>query len=184
MQYNEAFIDELIKILNRNKALKTHDATTLKRLFGKRSDVAFEEFLIDEDIVEKEDLLTALGEYYNVPSFDVEGAYFEHQLIKMFPKDIMLRYTFIPYEKEGDILMVVAATPDDPELPDIIGRYVSYDVQFMAGYFEDIIDQVEDVYDEPVTDEEEDEDIREEKEERREAEELSEIDKLTEEDKE
>lgn len=177
MQYNEAFIDEIIKILVKNKAVKPQESPNLKRMFLMRSDVTFEEFLIDEDIVEKEELLKALGEYYNVPAFDVEGAFFEHQLVKMFPKDIMLRYCFIPYEHDGDILMIIAATPDDPDLPDTIGRYVSYDVQFMVGYFEDILDTVEDYYDEPVTDEEEDEDLREEKEEKREAEELSEEDK-------
>lgn len=177
MQYNEAFIDEIIKILVKNKAVKPQEGPNLKRMFSMRSDVAFEEFLIEEDIVEKEDLLKALSEYYKVPALDVEGEFFEHELVKMFPKDIMLRYCFIPYEHEDDILMVVAAQPDDPDLSDVIGRHVSYDVQFMVGYFEDIIDQVEDTYDEPVTDEEEDEDLHEEKEEKHEVDELSEEDK-------
>lgn len=177
MKYNEAFIDAIIKILIKNKAVKPQEGPNLKRLFLMRSDAAFEEFLIDENIVEKEDILKALSEYYNVPALDVEGEFFEHELVTMFPKDVMLRYCFIPYEHDGDILMVVAGTPDDPDLPDTIGRYVSYDVQFMVGYFEDILDQVEDTYDEPVTEEEEDEDLRAEKGEKQEVEELSEEDK-------
>ena len=174
MKYDEVFVDELSAILLKNKALKNQDISVLKEDFKKRSDIAFEFFLLSEGLVEKEDLLQALQEYYKVPAFDVTGEFFNHELVTMFPKDVLLRYRFIPYEHDNETLVVVAATPDDPELLDIIGRYVSYDVTMMVGYCIDIEEQIEAFYDKAITEESFDQDLRAEHEDERLFEEMTE----------
>jgi hypothetical protein len=147
---DKLFIDGLTKILVDNKVLTEKVARDLRKSFDDQSTLTYEEFLLDEDFVSKENLLEALGEYYNLPPMDVMGVFFDHHLVKMFPKDVMLRNDFIPYDLDGDVLIVVAAKPNNPELPEIIGKFVSYDVTFMVGYFRDIADMAKEFYDESI----------------------------------
>lgn len=151
LEYQDAlFIDGLTAILIEKKALTHKSAADLRKAFAERSALAFEEFLLDEELVTKENLIEALAEYYNLPAMDVMGVFFDHHLVKMFPKDVMLRNGFIPYDRDGDVLIVVAARPNDPQLPEIIGKFVSYDVTFMVGYYRDICDMVKEFYDESI----------------------------------
>lgn len=158
--HDSAFIHALCALLAKNKALKNNDAQALEKAFENSTAIYFEDFLIETDLVSKEDVLNALSEYYQMPAIDVTGIFFDHHLVTMFPKDVMIRNGFIPYERDGsisdpddnsgNILIVVAARPRHPELPEIIGKFVSYDVTFMAGLYRDICDQVDDFYDESI----------------------------------
>lgn len=160
----EHFVQGLSDILAKNKAIQSKEIPALIEDFKTRSDLAFEEFLIDEGIINRPALLQALGEYYNVPPIDVIGIFFDHHLVTMFDEDVLMRHSFIPYERDGDVLSIIAAEPDDAELAEIIGKSVSYDVAFMVGYFRDIQDEVGEFYNLAVTEEEpEDEDLREER---------------------
>lgn len=148
--YDKPFIDALCSILVKNQSLKNRDAQSLEDAFKNNSALYFEDFLLEEDFVSKEALLQALHEYYQFPAIDVIGEFFDHHLVTMFPKDVMLRNAFIPYNRDGDILLVVAARPSHPELPEIIGEFVSYDVTFMVGLYRDICDQVKEFYDSSI----------------------------------
>lgn len=173
----EHFIAGIIEILHRNKALKAPDSKAMIVAFKGRSDLSFEEFLMHEGLISKDDLLEALSEYYHVPFFDVMGIFFQRHLVDMFPKDVLLRHNFIPYRQDGDVLILIAAEPDDPDLAEVVGMYVSYDVDFLVGYFRDIQDEIEDFYDSPLTEDLQagDQDIRHEHEEEKDAESLEEI---------
>jgi len=128
------------------------EAEALKKDFKARSHISFDNFLLEEGLVEKSDLLIALSDYYQVPAFDVVGYFFDHMLVTQFPKDFLLRNGIIPLDTEGDTMLVmIAATPDDPELPERIGKFASYDVHFMVGIYEDILDAINDYYDESLT---------------------------------
>src|SRR5207244_235001 len=83
-----------------------------------------------EGIIEQEELLEALSEYYQVPSFDVIGYFFETHLLRMFPKDMLLRNEIIPMQVDENMLIVVAANPNNPDLLFEIGENVSYDILF------------------------------------------------------
>jgi hypothetical protein len=144
---DSTFIDSVCAILVKHDALKNKDASDLKKSFEAHSALYFEDFLLEEELVEKEALLRALSELYGLPALDVVGVFFDHHLVTMFPKDVMLRNGFIPYERDGDVLLVVAARPNSPKLPEIIGKFVSYDVTFLAGIYRDICDMVKEFYD-------------------------------------
>jgi hypothetical protein len=144
------FVDCLTDICIAQGILGAQEKEPIKKTFYERSEPQFEQFLLDEGIVEKDQLLRALSEYYKLPAIDVVGNFFDHHLVRMFPKDVMLRNGFIPYDHEGDIMIVVAAEPDDEELPALIGNFVSYDVTFMVGIFNDITDAVKEFYDEDL----------------------------------
>jgi hypothetical protein len=63
----------------------------------------------------------------------------------------MLRNGFIPYDREGEIMEVIARDPSDDKLLAIIGNYVSYDIRFMVGLARDISDVVEEYDDASLT---------------------------------
>jgi len=147
---DQAFIDGFCALLVKSGALKNRDAQELQELFERSTAIYFEDFLLEEDIVSKEDMLQTLSEYYQMPAVDVIGVFFDHHLVRMFPKDVMLRDGFIPFERDGDILLVIAARPRHPALSQVIGDYVSYDVAYMVGIYNDITDQVQEFYDQSI----------------------------------
>ena len=165
MDYEQHLIDGIIKVLVQLNHLSHEDAQALHDAFRKSEVERFEEFLLDEDIVSKEDLLPCLQVYYKLPAIDVVGVLFEHDLIIKFPKEIMLRNGFIPYQRDGDILQVIAARPQDTDLQEIISEYVSYETVFMVGIYRDICDAAKEFHDQALTaieeDEEEEDELRE-----------------------
>lgn len=147
---DQIFIDDFCALLVRHKMIKEQDAPSLCSAFEQNSALYFEDFLLEEEFITKEQLIEALSLYYNLPSMDVVGVFFDHHLVRMFPKDVMLRNGFIPYDRDGDVLIVVAARPNNPKLAEIIGKFVSYDVTFMVGIYQDICDMIKEFYDESI----------------------------------
>ena len=147
------FVDEICKILENNNVISHQESVDLKKNFEGRSQITFDDFLIEEGLVEKEDLLKALSIYYRVPSFDPIGYFFDHYLLVKFPKDFLLRNLILPLEVvEDNILVVVANNPNDEELLPALGKFVSYDIQFMVAIAQDIVETIEDFYDKSLTD--------------------------------
>jgi Type II secretion system (T2SS), protein E, N-terminal domain len=165
---HEKIVSELTAILLKNKMVSEKEAHALQRVFQESSRDNFCDFLLEEGLVEEEDLLHALSQYYKVPSFDVHGYFFEHFLVHRFPKEFMLLNGFIPLEVDEDSLVVVAADPEVPGLESAMRNFVSYDIIFFVGLRRDIIDAVEEFYDKPPQEDNEeptlDEQMREEKE--------------------
>ena len=150
MKHKEA-IDGLSIILARNHKISAVDMEALHHSFHQSDDIAFEDFLLEEGVVEKEDLLEALSQYYGVPQCDVVGLFIEHYLLTLFPKDVLLEHMMIPISREDDTLWVVAAEPNDPHLPVVLGRYVSHSFAFMVGIAQDIRDTIREFADESDT---------------------------------
>ena len=149
-------VDALCAIFEKKKLLNVSEISVLKDNFKKQSEVAFEDFLLEEGLLSKEQLLEALSELYQVPSLDVVGVFFEHHLVTMFPKDVMLRNIFIPYERDGDVLVVIAYNPNNNTLSEIIGNYVSYDATYFVGLPRDICDSVKEFFDPSIEEQEAD----------------------------
>lgn len=150
MKQKEA-IDGLSIILARNHKISIVDMEALKHSFHQNDDIQFEDFLLEEGMVEKEDLLEALSHYYKVPQCDVVGLFVEHYLMTLFPKDVLIEHMILPISREDDTLWVVAAEPNDPHLPVVLGRYVSHTIAFMVGIPQDIIDTIREFADESDT---------------------------------
>lgn len=141
-----SFEEKLCSILVKNNVIKKEEAQALQRDFKDRSKSQFDDFLLIEDLVSKQDLLQALSELYQVPAFDVVGYLFNHELLTEFPQDVLVRYAFIPLERDENILVIVAGDPDNEDLLPELAEYVSDDIQFNVGIKKDIIDAVIDAY--------------------------------------
>lgn len=148
---NEAFEIGLLAILVRLQVVTAEDAIAIEKSFHDSDVDQFDDFLLSEDIVDEEHLLVALSEYFQVPSFDVVGYFFERHYVRMFPKEMLIKNSIIPLEVDENIMIVVASRPNDPELLFEIGQYVSYDIQFYVGIGRDIVDAVREFYDRAET---------------------------------
>src|SRR5579863_1149364 len=153
-----------LRVLVELKFITAEDAVKLLAAYHESDVDQFDEFLLSEGLLDTENLLQALSEYYQVPSFDTVGYFFERHLLHMFPKEMLLRNEIIPMQVDENMMIVVAAKPDNPDLLFEIGEYVSYDIRFYVGVARNICDAVEEYYDKADTevDEDGDNDIREE----------------------
>lgn len=146
-KHQKNVIDGLLDIFVKQKVFDTDKARAVDKLFHDRSKPSFVQFLLEEDLVSRGDILNALSEFYKVPAYDVVGHLFDHELLRKFPKQSMLRYVYIPLEQDQNMLIVITNDPNNEQLWDEIGSYVSYTLQFMVGIEPDITDAVKEFYD-------------------------------------
>lgn len=147
------FVEGLCAILTNRRYITREEMLNLEREFHTRSDTAFEDFLLETGMIDREDLLEALSQYYGVPQLDVTGAFFDHQFLKLIPMRMMLRHLVIPYYRDegSDSLWVIAANPNDPHLLYVLGKYITHDINFMVGLPQDIRDAIREFYDQSIT---------------------------------
>ncbi len=163
MASTHTFVDGFLDVLVRMNVMKKDEAQAADKAFHDAAKENFVDFLLEEGLVDRDDILVALSQFYQVPYFDVVGHFFELHLLHQFPKDVLLRNAFIPLEVDENMLIVVASEPDNPELLNIIGEYVSYDVQLDVGIRLDITDAIKEYYEKSITEVDEDLDLREER---------------------
>jgi hypothetical protein len=147
MEKRETFAQELCDIFVKHNVIDEAEGRALQRSFKNSEKENFDDFLLEEGLIEEAPLLRALAEYYQVPSVDVTGYFFDRQLLRNFPKDFLLRNRIIPLEMEDDELTVVASQPDNPDLLSTMGAYTSEDIQFRVGLGRDISDAIREFYD-------------------------------------
>lgn len=133
MNQYDNFIEGLLDILCGIGAVSEADREELKDEFEGHEATYFEDYLIDEGLVDKEKLLYALKEYYGVEAVDVLGEMFDHKLLRMFPKDVLLRNCCIPYQHEGPLMVIITNNPRNEDLDVLLGEYASYDFEFFVG---------------------------------------------------
>lgn len=146
MDREQKVIDGLLTILCDLEVVSRDDKEELQREFERSEIVRFEDYLIDEEIVEKEDLLRALQQYYKVTAVDVLGEMFDHNLLTMFPQDVLVRNCAIPYRQDDDILVMIVANPNDENLDAVLGEFVSYDFEYFVGIPRHIEMMIKDFY--------------------------------------
>jgi len=178
MEEAHTFAQELSDILEKNKVVSKEEAQAMQIAFKDSEQAQFDDFLIEEGLVDQEDLLKALSQYYQVPSFDVGGYFFDHFLITKFPKGFLLREAVIPVGVEENILSVVANNPSKEGLESAMREFVTYDITFMVGLRLPITDAVKEFYDKAPTQVKQDIDLREERRLEAEAEEIEDSSEL------
>ncbi len=144
----QSFQHRICEVLVKNKVITEQEARDLQRDFKGRSKETFDEFLLSEGFVTRDEILAALAEYYEVPAFNVMGYMFDHNLLLQFPQDFLLRHGIIPLERDENMLAIVASDPQNADLLPELAEFVSDDIRFYVGLREDIIDAVMEFYEE------------------------------------
>lgn len=137
------------EILYKQGAISKADEQALIRDFTEGDPAQLNYFLLDEALVSKEDLFRALMQHYTIPYFDVRGYQFNHELLALFPQQVLVQYAVLPIEFDGAILTVVAGQPDKPGLREILRQYTTSHIEFRVGITRDIVDEIRAYYEDP-----------------------------------
>lgn len=148
MKKQDTFTQKLLAILMDQGTISKEESKAMQKAFKESSKETFDDFLLEEGLVDEADLLEALAAYYEVPGFDVIGYFFDTHLLHMFPEDFLTRNACIPVELDENIIVVVASEPVN-SLLQRIGEYVDYDIKFRVGIRRDIVEAVREFYDKP-----------------------------------
>ncbi len=149
-------VQQFAALLTEQKSLTEPEAISLARDFRDRSIDATVDFLLEEGLVQKPEILNALSRLYQVPYLDVTGYFFEHDLVHSFPEDFLTGNTMVPVDLEEGILGVVT---NDPRQEGLVGRIAQHfpnaNIEFMVGIKRDIIDAIREFHRRSLTAEDE-----------------------------
>ncbi len=74
-----------------------------------------------------------LAERYGLEFVDLERFRIDHDLFRSIPADLMLRYGFVPYRREGRALVIVVSDPTDLPMIDELEVVLSTPLRVMVG---------------------------------------------------
>lgn len=135
-----------------DKSLPDHQVESAMKSVASLNLADAEYFLLNEGLVTKEQLLSALSAIYQVPYFDVRGYLFNHELLALFDQNFLLQWMIIPIELEEGVIAIVAGDPEKEGLVEALDDYSDYAVAFRVGIIREIIDEMRAYYDLPPED--------------------------------
>src|SRR5262245_42362015 len=97
------------------------------------------ESLIDETILTPEQQnadeaqARRLAERYRLDFFDMQQFRIDQELFRSIPADLMLRYGFVPYRRDGRSLVIIVSDPTDLPMIDELSIVLGTPVRVMVG---------------------------------------------------
>jgi type II secretory ATPase GspE/PulE/Tfp pilus assembly ATPase PilB-like protein len=74
-----------------------------------------------------------LAERYRLPFVDLAQFSIDHELFRAIPADLMLRYGFVPYHREGNSLVIVVSDPTDLPMIDELAVLLATPIKVSVG---------------------------------------------------
>ena len=74
-----------------------------------------------------------LAERYRLPFIDLSQSQIDHDLFRAIPADLMLRYGFVPYRREGHALVIVVSDPTDLPMIDELSVLLGTPITVTVG---------------------------------------------------
>src|SRR6476661_8463071 len=74
-----------------------------------------------------------LAARYQLEFVDLEQFHIDHSLFRSIPADLMLRYGFVPYRREGQTLLIVVSDPSDLQTIDEVGVQLGMPIRMCVG---------------------------------------------------
>ena len=74
-----------------------------------------------------------LAERYRLPFLDLAHFNIDHDLFRTIPAELMLRYGFVPYGREGSALVIVVSDPTDLPMIDELGMLLGMPIKVMVA---------------------------------------------------
>src|SRR6476659_9238559 len=87
------------------------------------------------DVDHREELARAqkLAERYRIEFVDMDTFRIDQDLFRSIPADLMLRYAFVPYRREGKHLVIIVSDPSDLPMIDELGVLLNTPIKVMVG---------------------------------------------------
>src|ERR671937_3296172 len=74
-----------------------------------------------------------LAERYRLEFVDMDNFRIDQDLFRSIPADLMLRYGFVPYRREGKALVIVVSDPSDLPMIDELGVLLATPIKVTVG---------------------------------------------------
>ena len=74
-----------------------------------------------------------LAERYRLPFLDLAHFNIDHDLFRTIPAELMLRYGFVPYRRDGAALVIVISDPTDLPMIDELGTLLGSPIRVMVA---------------------------------------------------
>jgi type IV pilus assembly protein PilB len=74
-----------------------------------------------------------LADRYQLEFVDLEHFHPDHALFRSIPADLMLRYGFVPYRRDGQALLIVVSDPSDLQTIDEVGVQLNAPIRVCVG---------------------------------------------------
>jgi type II secretory ATPase GspE/PulE/Tfp pilus assembly ATPase PilB-like protein len=74
-----------------------------------------------------------LADRYRLPFLDLAHFNIDHDLFRTIPAELMLRYGFVPYRREGNTLVIVISDPTDLPMIDELGSLLGMPIKVMVA---------------------------------------------------
>jgi type IV pilus assembly protein PilB len=74
-----------------------------------------------------------LADRYRLPFLDLAHFNIDHDLFRTIPAELMLRYGFVPYGREGNALVIVVSDPTDLPMIDELGMLLGTPIKVMVA---------------------------------------------------
>src|SRR5262245_28778412 len=74
-----------------------------------------------------------LAERYQLEIVDLEHFNIDHALFRSIPADLMLRYGFVPYRRDGRTLLIVVSDPSDVRTVDEVENHLGMPIRACVG---------------------------------------------------
>src|SRR4051794_41909064 len=74
-----------------------------------------------------------LAERYRLEYVDLNQFSIDHELFRSIPADLMLRYGFVPYRRDGQALVIVVSDPSDLPMIDELAVQLASPIRVAVG---------------------------------------------------
>lgn len=136
-----------------HQGLLRPDQVSALKLESINSGQNVEKLLIDHNLVTPEKVAEAKAQLLNLPFIKLEGKGISTEALNLVPEPVAKRYVLLPYEKQGDQLLVVMADPLDIQVIQFIEKKSGMRVKAALGLPTDIMKAINDQYSQNLTSE-------------------------------
>jgi type IV pilus assembly protein PilB len=74
-----------------------------------------------------------LAKRYQLEYVDLEQFHIDHELFRSIPADLMLRYGFVPYRRDGKTLLIVVSDPSELQTIDEVELQLKTPIRVCVG---------------------------------------------------
>lgn len=137
-------------ILFEQKFLTAQQLSTLK-LEAINSGQPAELLIRQHNLVSPENILDARGKLLGVPVVTLEGKAFSTEVLNLIPEPVARRYHLIPFDKQGDSLLVAMVDPLDLQIIQFLEKKSGLSVKAFLATPEEINQTIGDQYSQNLT---------------------------------
>ena len=109
------------------------------------------QFLLEEDILSKEELTTIIGEQLGIPHIWLRKGLVDPRIVHVLPKEKALHFQVIPMFKINNLLTLATSDPHAFFVFDEISKITGLEVQPVLCRVDDIIDAIHECYQKEVS---------------------------------